>query len=71
MFLPNLCVLWLPGRVDRRYAAASVVISPAVVLILGILKVLPVDPLFPGILASALIMGAGMRRDFRDKSAGQ
>ena len=39
---------------------ASIIVSPVLVLIFGVVKVLPFDPLFVGILASFVIMGAGL-----------
>lgn len=59
VFVPLICALWFPGRVERKFAMASVVISPILVLIFGLLDVLPFDSLFVGILASLLIMAAG------------
>lgn len=59
VFVPLICALWFPGRVDRRFAIASVVVSPVLVLIFGLADVLPFDSLFIGILASLLIMAAG------------
>lgn len=59
VFVPLICALWFPGRADRRFAIASVVVSPVLVLIFGLADVLPFDSLFIGILASLLIMAAG------------
>ena len=60
VFVPLLCALWLPGRIDKKFAVASIIVSPVLVLIFGVVKVLPFDPLFVGILASFVIMGAGL-----------
>lgn len=60
VFVPLICALWLPGRVDKKFAVASIVISPILVLIFGMLKALPFDSLFVGILASLVIMGVGL-----------
>lgn len=60
VFVPLLCALWLPGRVDSRYAVLSIAVSPILVLVFGLLDVLPFDPLFIGVLASLLIMGRGL-----------
>lgn len=62
IFLPLNCALWLPGRIHRKYAVASILISPLAVLFLGVLDVLPFDPLFVGIFVSVLIMGFGFLR---------
>ena len=60
VFVPLICALWLPGRVGRRYAILSIVTSPILVLVFGLLGVLPFDSLFIGILASLAIMGWGL-----------
>lgn len=59
IFLPLCCSLWLPGRVDKHYTMLSILCGPLVVLLFGLWDVLPFDPLFTGILASAVIMAAG------------
>ena len=60
VFTPLLCALWLPGKVHRRYAIASAIVGPVMVLIFGLWKVFPVDSLFIGIAASMVIMGTGL-----------
>ncbi len=62
VFTPLLCTLWLPGRVDRRFALASIIISPILVLIFGVVDILPFDSLFIGIAASLVIMALGLRK---------
>lgn len=59
VFVPLICALWFPGRVDKKYAIASIVISPILVLIFGLVDILPFDSLFIGILASLAIMITG------------
>lgn len=61
VFMPLTCALWLPTRVHPRYAVASVVTGPLIILIFGLWNVLPFDPLFIGVGTSILIMAAGMR----------
>ena len=61
VFVPLSCALWLPGRIPRRYAIASVIAGPSVVLLFGLRNVLPFDPLFIGVGASLLSMAAGLR----------
>ena len=60
VFVPLICALWLPGRVDKKFAVASIVVSPILVLIFGLVGNLPFDSLFIGILASLVIMGVGL-----------
>lgn len=61
VFMPLTCALWLPGRISSRYAIASVIAGPLIVLLFGLWKVLPFDPVFAGVGASVLIMIAGLR----------
>ncbi len=68
VFVPMLCALWFPGRVNRNFALAAVIAGPVTVLLFGLGKGLPggLDPLFPGVAASlaccALGALAGNRR---------
>lgn len=61
VFVPLSCSLWLPGRISSKYATAAVITGPLVVLLFGLWKVLPFDPVFAGVGASLLIMAAGLR----------
>ncbi len=49
----------LRGRGDPRFAVASIIVSPLIVLILGLMDVLSFDPLFIGMAASVIIMALG------------
>lgn len=60
VFLPLSCALWLPGRILTRYAMAAVIVGPLVVLLFGLWKILPFDPLFVGVAISGLIMARGL-----------
>lgn len=60
VFMPLTCALWLPGKISPKFAVASIVVSPILVLAFGIMNVLPFDSLFVGILASAAIMILGL-----------
>lgn len=62
VFLPLCCALWLPGRIPNRYALISVIAGPLVVLLFGLWKVLPFDPLFAGVAISGVIMAIGLRQ---------
>ena len=59
VFLPLSCALWLPEKIEKRYTMAAVITGPLVVLLFGLWKVLPFDPLFAGVGASLLIMAIG------------
>lgn len=62
IFGPLLCALWLPGRVERKYAVAAILSGPLAVLVFGVWKVIPVDSLFVGIGISLVILALGLRR---------
>lgn len=62
IFLPLLCALWLPGRIHKKYAIASILISPLAVLAFGLWDALPFDPLFVGVLVSVVIIAIGFFR---------
>lgn len=59
MIVPLCCALWLPCRVDRRFVMASILLSPTLVLIFGLLDCLPFDPLFLGVAASLVFCAIG------------
>lgn len=62
VFVPLCAALWLPGRIDRKFALASIIAAPVIVLLFGtaLSGVLPFDSLFAGIFVSLIIMGAGL-----------
>ncbi|MBQ2696110.1 MAG: sodium:solute symporter family protein [Clostridia bacterium] len=62
IFVPLCCAFWYSGKVDRRYAFSAIILGPVLVLIFGVWKVLPFDPLFIGIFASCIISLAGIRK---------
>lgn len=59
VLVPMCCALWLPGKIPHKFAMCSIIVSPLLVLIFGVLNVLPFDALFIGIAASVVIMAAG------------
>lgn len=65
VFVPLTCALWLPGRVPCKYMLAAVIISPLLVLLLGLWNILPFDPLFAGVIASIVIAAVGLSRSIR------
>jgi len=58
VFLPLLCALWFPGKVDKRGVFASMILSPCSIFAAK-LAALPIDSLFVGIGVSALCCLAG------------
>jgi SSS family solute:Na+ symporter len=59
IFAPLCAALWFPGRISAKFAVLSIIISPVVDLVFGMIKVLPFDSLFAGMFASLIVMGAG------------
>lgn len=59
IFVPLCYAFWCSGKIQSRYAFLSIILGPVLVLIFGVWKVLPFDPLFIGILAALLIMTLG------------
>lgn len=60
VFVPLCFALFLSGCVYGRYAELAIILGPATVLLFNLWNVLPFDPLFGGIIVSALIMLVGM-----------
>lgn len=60
IFLPLCCALWLPDKVDKPFVLLSIICGPLFVLIFGLWNILPFDPLFAGVMASCVIMAAGL-----------
>ncbi len=59
IFVPLCCAFWCSGKIGKRYAFLSIILGPVLVLVFGLWKVLPFDPLFIGIFAAFLIMAFG------------
>ena len=60
VFAPLCAALFFPGKVDRYWAIASIILGPIAVFI-GKLVGVSFDPLFIGIAVSALlILGGGI-----------
>lgn len=62
-FFPLCAALFFPGRVQSRYALASMVVGP-VAVILSKFLIHGIDPLFPGMAAAliTLLMGCAVER---------
>ena len=62
VFVPMLCALWLPGKVNRRCAMGAIIAGPVTVLLFGTLVKLPggIDPLFAGVAAAMVCCGIGL-----------
>ena len=59
IFVPLCCALWLRNKVASGWILVSIIVSPVVVLIFGLLKILPFDALFIGIAFSLAACAAG------------
>ena len=61
VFVPMLCALWAPGKVNRKCAMGAIIAGPVVVLLCGTLFTLPggIDPLFAGVTAAMIFCAAG------------
>ena len=61
VFVPMLCALWAPGKVNRKCAMGAIIAGPVVVLLCGTLFKLPggIDPLFAGVTAAMIFCAAG------------
>ncbi|MDR0862363.1 MAG: sodium:solute symporter family protein [Oscillospiraceae bacterium] len=60
VFVPLLGALWFPGRIDKKFIIASIIISPLCVLIFGVTGWVTFDSLFVGIAASFVICLLGL-----------
>lgn len=59
IFFPLCGALWLRQKIDKRCTLLAIICGPLTVLLFGLWKVLPFDPLFAGVIVSALIMTVG------------
>lgn len=60
VFVPLCFAMFLPGRVTNRYAMLSIILGPLTVLLFNLWKILSFDPLFAGVLVSAIITFVGL-----------
>ena len=66
VFAPLCFLIWAKGKVDGKYALASILGGSLVALVLGILSnivgviTLPCDAVFPGIAVGLIIMFIGL-----------
>lgn len=58
-FLPMLTALFLPGRISGKAGMWATICAPLAVLAWSIVKPLPVEPIFPGLAASLLLLAGG------------
>ncbi|NLN06722.1 MAG: sodium:solute symporter family protein [Firmicutes bacterium] len=58
-FLPMVTALFLPGKIGGKAGMWATIYGPLVVLAWNILKPLPVEPIFPGLVVSLLILAGG------------
>ena len=58
-FVPIIAALYFPRRINSRYATAAIITGPIITFVGKILLPSTLDSLFPGILASLVIMVIG------------
>ena len=58
-FAPLCCALFMPGKIDKKYAIVAIILGPALVLVGKFILPSTIDPLFLGVLASMLVMFIG------------
>ena len=61
LLLPLSFALWLPGRFKARHVTASMIVGTMAMLAAGLLH-FPADPMYYGLVASALVMLMGIHR---------
>ena len=59
LFIPLGCALWLRGRIRPLWIMLAMIISPLVILVLGVTDLPVGDPLFAGVLVSMLFCALG------------
>ena len=59
IFVPLCFSLWLPKTVEKKFAGVAIVAGPMTVLLFQLWGKLPFDPLFAGVILSAVIMIVG------------
>ena len=60
LFVPLMCAMLLPGKVDHRWAFTSVFVGAALCMVFSLWSVLPVDGSGAGVLGSAGCCAIGM-----------
>lgn len=58
-FAPLCCALFMPGKIDKKYAIVAIILGPSLVLVGKFILPSTIDPLFLGVLASILVMFIG------------
>ena len=56
---PLCCALWLKNKVNPNWILISIIASPIIVLVFGLLDILPFDPLFLGVLFAIAACAVG------------
>lgn len=67
IFVPLCFALWCPKSVGNKFAGVAIVSGPLAVLILQLWGKLPFDPLFAGVMLSALVMIVGYFENKKQK----
>lgn len=59
-FGPLCAALFLPGKIPGRYAFASMIVGPALVILGKFTLPAAIDPLFPGVLGNLAVLAVGL-----------
>ncbi len=65
VFLPLSAAVFLPGRISPRWALSSMAVSTAAAALFSTALAAPIDPLFIGLVISALLLVPGFRGNGR------
>ena len=60
LFAPLCGSIWFRGKIPPRFAMAAIIAGPSATVLSKLFLPLPVDPVFPGVFAALLTMGAGL-----------
>ena len=58
-FAPLCTALFLPGKIPGKFAMASIIIGPVLVVVSKLMPLGNIDPLFPGVLGSMIVLAVG------------
>lgn len=61
VFMPLLGILFLKGRINPKISRWAILIAPIAVLLWSVMGPRSIDPLFPGVIISFVLVGIGYR----------
>ncbi len=66
---PLCFALWQKRKINKHFATASVIVGSIVVIFFNVVRVFPFDPLFIGVLLSAVILWLGIDKENRTQAS--